>query len=249
MGIRLKLHQKTRLLQLVHLLGVVASLFYLSWSWLAVAVLSYIFFETFGGNIGLHRYFGHKSFTTSRAGEWFLAVISTLVGAGSTLSWVGAHRYHHRYADTPKDIHSPYHQSYFKIMWGNWDVHVTPLMIKDLVRDPMHRFLHKNYFKLHIIWGLLLFFIHPLLFLFAYCWPSFFCLQSGYFLAIWAHRHGYQTYETGDQARNSWLVSIYTLGEGWHNNHHKFPERYWQGEKWWEFDIPALVIRLFLIKS
>lgn len=246
---RLTLNQKTRLLQYSHFLGVLISLYWISWTWFAVGLFAYAFFETFGGNIGLHRYFGHRCFKTSRFNEAFLCTTATLVGAGSTISWVGTHRYHHQHADTPKDVHSPYFQTYFNIIAGEWDVKVTPSMVKDLVRDPMHKFFHKNYFMVHMVWATLLLLINFKLFLFAYCWPSFFCLQSGYVLAIWAHRHGYQTYDTGDQARNSWFASIYTLGEGWHNNHHMFPDRLRQGEKWWEFDLPAVVIERLLARK
>lgn len=242
----LTLNRKMRLLQYCHFAGVLLSLFFLDWMWFAVGLGSYIFFETFGGNIGLHRYFGHGSFRTSEPIRWFLAFVSNLVGAGSTLSWVGTHRYHHLHADTPRDVHSPYFQSYFQIMLGDWDVRVPFRLVKDLARDPMHRFFHRNYFAVHALWASTLGLIHPKLVLFAYCWPCFFCLQSGYALAIWAHRHGYRTYDTGDQARNSWLVSLYTLGEGWHNNHHQFPQRLRQGEKWWEFDLPAFVIERWL---
>jgi fatty-acid desaturase len=94
---------KTRLLQLIHLLGALASLYWIDWKWAAVALGSYIFLETFGGNIGLHRYFGHHSFKTSRPIDRFLCVVANMVGAGSTFSWVGSHRY----SDTPQEKTQP----------------------------------------------------------------------------------------------------------------------------------------------
>ena len=33
------------------------------------------------------------------------------------------------------------------------------------------------------------------------------------------------------------MVAILTLGEGWHNNHHAFPNSERQGHKWYQIDI------------
>ena len=52
-----------------------------------------------------------------------------------------------------------------------------------------------------------------------------------------AHIFGYQSYLTMDDSKNNFLVAILTLGEGWHNNHHYFPNVARQGIKWWELDI------------
>jgi stearoyl-CoA desaturase (delta-9 desaturase) len=47
-----------------------------------------------------------------------------------------------------------------------------------------------------------------------------------------------------DESRNSWIANLITLGEGWHNNHHAKPYAWSNWERWWEFDIPSLVIRV-----
>jgi stearoyl-CoA desaturase (delta-9 desaturase) len=51
-----------------------------------------------------------------------------------------------------------------------------------------------------------------------------------------AHLMGKQRFNTGDQSRNSFILSVLTLGEGWHNNHHYYPGAVRQGFYWWEFD-------------
>jgi len=33
------------------------------------------------------------------------------------------------------------------------------------------------------------------------------------------------------------LVALVTFGEGWHNNHHRYPNSTRQGFFWWEIDI------------
>jgi stearoyl-CoA desaturase (delta-9 desaturase) len=52
-----------------------------------------------------------------------------------------------------------------------------------------------------------------------------------------AHLVGRQRYKTTDESRNSLIVALLTLGEGWHNNHHHYPAATRQGFYWWEIDI------------
>ena len=48
--------------------------------------------------------------------------------------------------------------------------------------------------------------------------------------------HGSKRYVTGDDSRNNWLLAIFTMGEGWHNNHHAYQSSVRQGFRWWEID-------------
>ena len=41
-------------------------------------------------------------------------------------------------------------------------------------------------------------------------------------------------YVTGDDSRNNWLLALFTMGEGWHNNHHAYQSSVRQGFRWWE---------------
>jgi stearoyl-CoA desaturase (delta-9 desaturase) len=59
-----------------------------------------------------------------------------------------------------------------------------------------------------------------------------------------AHVWGNKRYETGDDSRNSFLLSLITLGEGWHNNHHRHMGCVRQGFYWWEIDITFYLLKL-----
>ena len=59
-----------------------------------------------------------------------------------------------------------------------------------------------------------------------------------------AHLIGRRRFATGDNSRNSALLSVITLGEGWHNNHHRFPGATRQGFYWWEFDPTYYALKL-----
>src|SRR5262249_57704212 len=57
------------------------------------------------------------------------------------------------------------------------------------------------------------------------------------------HVHGRRRYVTGDDSRNNWLLAIFTMGEGWHNNHHAFQSSVRQGFRWWEYDATYYVLK------
>jgi stearoyl-CoA desaturase (delta-9 desaturase) len=59
-----------------------------------------------------------------------------------------------------------------------------------------------------------------------------------------AHLIGTRRYATADDSRNSLLLALLTLGEGWHNNHHYYQSSARQGFYWWEIDITYLVLRV-----
>jgi stearoyl-CoA desaturase (Delta-9 desaturase) len=48
--------------------------------------------------------------------------------------------------------------------------------------------------------------------------------------------HGSKRYLTGDESRNNAILAFFTMGEGWHNNHHAYQYAARQGFKWWEWD-------------
>jgi stearoyl-CoA desaturase (delta-9 desaturase) len=60
-----------------------------------------------------------------------------------------------------------------------------------------------------------------------------------------SHVWGSRRYETGDTSRNNFILSLITLGEGWHNNHHRFPGATRNGFFWYEIDITYYVLKVF----
>jgi stearoyl-CoA desaturase (delta-9 desaturase) len=59
-----------------------------------------------------------------------------------------------------------------------------------------------------------------------------------------AHLWGTRRYFTGEESRNNALLALFTLGEGWHNNHHYYSVCARQGFFWWEVDPTYGVLRL-----
>jgi len=58
------------------------------------------------------------------------------------------------------------------------------------------------------------------------------------------HMYGSRRYNLTNTSRNNWLMAIFTLGEGWHNNHHHYPLTARAGFYWWEYDIVYYILTM-----
>lgn len=242
-------NKQIKLLQLFNIVlsivGISVLIFNFSLTYFLIALGMFLLFGIVGVNVGYHRYFSHRTFKVSRPVEIFLAILGTLTTLGSVISWVALHRYHHLHADTEKDPHSPRHIGWWDAYTYNWKrSNISQKFIRDMVKDRVIVFLHKYYFTVIFVFIALLAIINPWLVIFAYAIPATGCLNGVAAVTVIGHIHGYVTYDVNDTSKNSWITSILSLGEGWHNNHHAHPYHWKQGEKWWEIDPPSWVIRL-----
>jgi len=55
---------------------------------------------------------------------------------------------------------------------------------------------------------------------------------------------GRRRFDTIDESRNNPVTALFAVGEGWHNNHHRYQRAARNGFYWWEFDPTWYVIRL-----
>jgi len=218
-----------------------------AWRWGFLAAALYTV-RMFAITAGYHRYFAHRTYRTSRGFQLLLAVLGGTAAQKGALWWAAHHRDHHRFSDGVEDVHSPLRRGFW---WSHvgWILsrrhHETKLdRVKDLARFPELRFLDRYH-------GLPPTALAAVLFL-AGGWPA---LLWGFFVSttvLWhgtfainsvAHVLGRRRYETGEGSRNSFVLALVTLGEGWHNNHHFYPASTSQGFFWWELDVSFLVLR------
>ena len=74
---------------------------------------------------------------------------------------------------------------------------------------------------------------------------STFLLSNGtYTINSLMHYWGRQRFYTGDESRNHWLLALLTLGEGWHNNHHRYQAATRNGFFWYEIDPTYYLLKL-----
>jgi stearoyl-CoA desaturase (delta-9 desaturase) len=250
MGMKASHNTQVRTLQIVnHLLlvgGIAYVLYTQQWNLLLASLFTYWIIGVLGINIGFHRLLSHRSFKTHPFFEYLFSIIGVITTVGSSLAWVATHRQHHRKTEEPGDPHSPYLLGNVRAWFGSWNVVKLDLkLVRDLRESRFQKFLHKNYTQIILLYCAVLCLIDPLYVIFVYAIPACLCLHSTSAIIVIAHRHGYKTYDLKqDQARNSWIANLITLGEGWHNNHHAKPYAWSNWEKWWEWDVPSLIIRV-----
>lgn len=240
---------RVRSLQIVNHMLFIVGIFYLiynfNYTYIYIALGMYYINGILGINIGYHRLLSHKSFVTHSIIEKMLTVFGTLTAVGSSLAWVSIHRKHHRFSDSDNDPHSPNRIGKLNAWFGFWIIeNLETKYIQDLKKSKFHRYIHKKYLETHLLFVLLLFLIDPWLVIFAYAVPSCLVFHSASAGNLLGHAHGYRTYNTKDFSTNSWISNLITAGEGWHNNHHAAPWKWDTQEKWWEWDLPAYIIRL-----
>jgi stearoyl-CoA desaturase (Delta-9 desaturase) len=200
---------------------------------------------------GYHRYFSHRSYRLGRVMQAIMAFGGTTAAQKGPLWWAANHRAHHRYADTDRDPHSP--------IKGLWWSHVGWILsykhkgtdldvVRDLARYPELRFIDKYNWIGPWGVGLMCFLVGG--------WSGLVVGFFGSTVLLWhvtflvnsaAHLVGRRRYDTNDTSKNNWVIALLTNGEGWHNNHHRFPAAARQGFFWWELDISYYVLRLLSV--
>ena len=255
----MNLNTKIRLLQLINYLISILALGYVivtgQYYWLYFTLVSWFIIGHVSTIITMHRLLTHRSFETYKWLENVLSFITIYSTVGPTISWVALHRMHHQHSDKEDDPHSPYVNGKFNIKQAfrvfigyDWKIPIIPInYVKDLMRKPIHRFIFKNYFKVIFITAAILAIINPMLVLFVYCLPATLTVIVIGIVNTLGHSHGYRNHDTKDNSTNSWLASLISLGEGWHNNHHANPNRYYTSEKWFEVDLMGLIIKIIKI--
>jgi len=180
--------------------------------------------------------------------HWVFTFISILTGRGSPLGWVYIHRLHHAFSDTDKDPHGPKTMGFKLFGFKPIEVQTKPnlFIVKDLM-NPKQMLINKYYLLIILAWLVVLSIIDIQMIYFTWILPVFLVQLSQNSFNHFAHIYGYRNFETKDNSTNNFLLWPFILGDAWHNNHHANPGRWWQGEKWWEIDPPAFMIKHFFM--
>ena len=206
-----------------------------------------------------HRYFSHRSFQTSRTVQFLMALVGSTAVQRGPIWWASHHREHHKRSDQDGDVHSPVRDGFWwsHIGWilcrGNFRPRLE--LVPDLVKFPELRFLDRfdvvvpllslaGFYGLGVglaalgvdtnggqmvVWG--------------FCVSTVVTYHITFSINSFAHRLGSRRYETKDDSRNNLLLSLLTFGEGWHNNHHRYPGSVRQGFFWHEVDLSFYLLR------
>jgi stearoyl-CoA desaturase (Delta-9 desaturase) len=218
-----------------------------------------------GITVGFHRLLTHRAFQTHKWMERTLAIMGSLSVQGSVIDWVADHRKHHAHTDEEGDPHSP-HVGHGSGLKGLWHAHTGWLLetqgqadwkryATDLYEDPGMRRIGRRF---------------PLIALLTLLIPAAAgFLLDGFTLGgalrglIWGglvrvflvhhvtwsvnsicHFFGRRRFAVDDRSTNVAWLSILSLGESWHHNHHAFPRSAFHGLRWWEVDLSGLIISI-----
>ena len=221
----------------------------------AVAVFLY-FFRVFALTGFYHRYFSHRSFRTSRFWQFIFAVCGMTAAQRGPLWWAAHHRHHHLHSDTEEDSHSPregFWRSHIGWFTDVQHYHTDYSRIGDFAKYPELVFLNRydSIVPISLMVGLyalgewvipngggLQFLVWGGCISTVAVYHVTFCINS------LCHIFGNQRFDSGDDSRNNLWLALVTMGEGWHNNHHRYPAAARQGFYWWEVDLTYYILKL-----
>ncbi|MBL8749441.1 MAG: acyl-CoA desaturase [Planctomycetes bacterium] len=230
--------------------------FVVGWSPVAVgtAVALYLL-RMFGITAFYHRCFSHRAFRAGRVVQFLGALLGASAVQRGPLWWAAHHRNHHRHADTERDAHSPHAHG---ILWAHFGwfasgQHVATDLaaVRDLAAFPELRWLDRHdrvvpVALLVALLGLGAWLEHAApelgtnalqMAVWGFCVSTIVLFHVTSSVNSLGHLLGRRAWPTRDQSRNSFVLALLTLGEGWHNNHHWSPGAARQGFRWWEIDL------------
>ena len=255
----------------IHLLALLAFVpYFFSWTSVIVMLVS-IEIYGLGISLGYHRLLAHRSLTVPKWLEHGFAMFAACSLQDTPAKWVANHRMHHIHSDEQDDPHSPmvtFLWSHFEwlMKYNSATRSLTNLQkySRDILEDPFYMKMEKTQ-----IWPLI-YLLHGIAYFVVGYGIGYWrdgshaaALQFGSSLFVWGvlvrtvvnwhvtwsvnsltHLFGYRNYETTDNSRNNWLVGLFAVGEGWHNNHHADPASASVWHRWWEVDLTYVVIRM-----
>ncbi|MEQ1369791.1 acyl-CoA desaturase [Acinetobacter schindleri] len=238
------------------------AVFWVGVSWFALGfMLLFYLIRMFSITAFFHRYLSHKTFQTSRPVQFLFVLIGTMSAQRGPLWWAAHHRYHHRYTDTLQDPHSSAHGFWYShVGWflNEYNFATRKEVIKDWLKYPELIWLDRFSLIVVLLTAGGIYVLGEWL---AITWPQL--GTSGLQLLVWgfvvstvllihatlcinslAHHYGSRDFDTDDQSRNNLFLSIITLGEGWHNNHHYYAGSTRQGFYGWQIDVTYYLLKI-----
>jgi stearoyl-CoA desaturase (delta-9 desaturase) len=211
---------------------------------------------------GHHRYFSHRSFQATRGFQLLMALAGASCWQEGPLSWAAIHRHHHRSSDGPEDVISPVQHGYAWTqfhLWVGTDHALVGRRIHDFDDYPELLWLERCSWPVPLLFAAVLFGLGalvegalpalgtsgPQLLVWGFFLANAYIIQIASLVNAVCHRFGSQPFATNDGSRNNAWVALLSVGEGWHNNHHRFPWAASNRIEWWQLDLVYGMLKLF----
>lgn len=207
-----------------------------------IVFIAHWYLSLFSQTFFQHRYAAHRAFTMTKGWERFFYVFAYITQGSSYMSprvYGIMHRIHHAYTDTELDPHSPsYDKNLFSMMLRTSKTYVAIMYGRMQVEERFTKNVPEwgwfdrwgNTWWSRILWsGIYVWFYavfapNPWWYLLI---PIHIAMGPVHGMVInwFAHKYGHVNFETDNTSKNLFKVDLLMLGEGYHNNHHKFPSR------------------------
>ena len=207
--------------------------------------------------IYLHRHSAHRGLDLHPIVSHFFRFWLWITTGMETKQWTAVHRKHHARCETDEDPHSPQIMGLNKIMWEGADLYkresVKPETLEKFGQGTPDDWMERNVYTGHSVAGIVSMLVINFV-LFGFIGITIWAIQMMW-IPIFAagvingvgHFWGYRNFQADDASRNILPWGILIGGEELHNNHHAYPSSARLSNKWWEFDIGWMYIRLLEI--
>ncbi|MCX6117770.1 MAG: acyl-CoA desaturase [Proteobacteria bacterium] len=224
-----------------------------------------VFLFTYFLNITLitvlyHRGLAHGAVKLTRFGRFLAKDVAVWLTGIDPKGWVCMHRLHHNHSDSALDPHSPVNSSIVGVFF---DQHRSfSRVLSGLIRKKKEftEVVSDIDFDVHWLnanklWWLPLA-LHSVIGVVLGMTTSNYLLGFGYVAGMsshpvqgwlvnsFGHAKGYQNFDLGDHSRNNTLVAWAVVGEGYQNNHHKYPASAKFSVKWYEVDVGYFLVHV-----
>ncbi len=202
----------------------------------------------------LHRCQAHRALTLAPAVSHFFRFWLWLGTGIVTREWVAIHRCHHANVESKDDPHSPQIVGIKKVLLEGSELYRQGKVNQEILQKYGHccpdDWIERNLYQRYNSTGIVLMLLLALVLfgpigLTAWAvqmmWIPFFA--AGVINGV-GHYLGYRNFETADTSRNIVPWGILIGGEELHNNHHAYASSAKLSNRWYEFDIGWLYIRI-----
>ncbi len=234
-----------------------SGLLVLPWWGYVLATLALTHVTIAGVTIYLHRHSAHRALDMHPVISHFFRFWLWLTTGMVTKQWTAIHRKHHARCETEDDPHSPQILGIRKVLWEGADLY----KVEGRNQETMDKFgqgtpddwIERNVYSKHSALGIVLMMIIDLaafgfvgltIWAVQMMWIPFFA--AGIINGV-GHYVGYRNFQAEDASRNIFPWGILIGGEELHNNHHSYATSARLSNKWWEFDIGWMYIRIMEI--
>lgn len=203
---------------------------------------------------GYHRLLSHKAYKAGSIVKFLYLIFGAAAFQNSALKWCSDHRVHHRHVDHEKDpynINKGFFYAHMGWIFFKEQKTETAHYPKDLLNDKLVMWQHRNYLAIAVTVGFILptllgYFLGSALGGLALSGLArvVFVHHCTFFINSLCHIVGSRPYTDTNTARDSYVMALFSYGEGYHNYHHYFPSDYRNGIRWYHFDPTKWLIKI-----